>query len=53
VTRAVIGVLAGYLVWTALWLVGNAVFFSRRRMCLRYSWGVDVSALPQTVEDRR
>ncbi len=25
--RAVLGVVAGYLVWTALWLGGNAVFF--------------------------
>ena len=26
--RAVAGVIVGYLVWTALWLGGNALFFS-------------------------
>jgi hypothetical protein len=27
VTRAILGVIVGYAVWTALWLAGNAVFF--------------------------
>jgi hypothetical protein len=26
--RAVLGVIAGYLVWTVIWLGGNAVFFA-------------------------
>lgn len=26
--RAIAGVIAGYLVWTVLWLGGNAIFFS-------------------------
>ena len=26
--RNIIGVIAGYLLWTAMWLGGNAAFFS-------------------------
>ncbi len=27
--RAVIGVVVGYMVWTVIWLGGNAAFFGR------------------------